>query len=84
MEASDGLIRGNVDSLVKVIQALEDMGVELPGRLRTAPLALPLPATLDLVPVSRRPTALRPETVEAALGRPIPETGGAGLGRLSE
>jgi hypothetical protein len=29
METSDGLIRGNVDSLVKVIQALEDMGVEL-------------------------------------------------------
>jgi transcriptional regulator with XRE-family HTH domain len=31
MEASDGLIRGNVDSLVKVIQALEGMGVELIG-----------------------------------------------------
>jgi transcriptional regulator with XRE-family HTH domain len=29
METSGGLIRGNVDSLVKVIQALEDMGVEL-------------------------------------------------------
>ena len=29
METSDGLIRGNVDSLVKVIQALEQMGVEL-------------------------------------------------------
>jgi transcriptional regulator with XRE-family HTH domain len=31
MESSGGLIRGNVDSLVKVIQALEDMGVELIG-----------------------------------------------------
>jgi transcriptional regulator with XRE-family HTH domain len=31
METSGGLIRGNVDSLVKVIQALEDMGVELIG-----------------------------------------------------
>ena len=31
METSDGLIRGNVDSLVKVIQALEDMGIELIG-----------------------------------------------------
>jgi transcriptional regulator with XRE-family HTH domain len=31
METSDGLVRGNVDSLVKVIQALEDMGVELIG-----------------------------------------------------
>jgi transcriptional regulator with XRE-family HTH domain len=29
METSDGLVRGNVDSLVKVVQALEDMGVEL-------------------------------------------------------
>jgi transcriptional regulator with XRE-family HTH domain len=31
METSGGLIRGNVDSLVKVIKALEDMGVELIG-----------------------------------------------------
>ena len=31
METSDGLIRGNVDSLVKVIQALEEMGIELIG-----------------------------------------------------
>jgi transcriptional regulator with XRE-family HTH domain len=31
METSDGLIRGNVDSLVKVIQALEGMGIELIG-----------------------------------------------------
>ena len=31
METSDGLIRGNVDSLTKVVQALDDMGVELIG-----------------------------------------------------
>src|SRR5665213_2628121 len=31
MESSGGLIRGNIDSLVKVVQALEDMGVELIG-----------------------------------------------------
>src|ERR1039457_430117 len=31
METSGGLIRGNVDSLTKVVQALEDMGVELVG-----------------------------------------------------
>jgi hypothetical protein len=31
METSGGVIRGNVDSLVKVVQALEDMGVELIG-----------------------------------------------------
>ena len=31
METSGGLIRGNVDSLTKVVQALEDMGLELLG-----------------------------------------------------
>jgi transcriptional regulator with XRE-family HTH domain len=36
METSDGLIRGNVDSLVKIIQALEDMGVELIGEGKTS------------------------------------------------
>ncbi|HHM05942.1 MAG TPA: XRE family transcriptional regulator [Gammaproteobacteria bacterium] len=29
MEASDGVVRGNVDSLVKVVEALERAGVEL-------------------------------------------------------
>ena len=58
---------------------LDDVGVSLPGRLRTAPSAA-LPPTLDLVPVSRRPTTLLPETVETALGRPLPETGGDRLG----
>jgi predicted transcriptional regulator len=29
MEASEGLIRGNVDSLTKVVRALEDLGIEL-------------------------------------------------------
>ena len=31
METSGGMIRGNVDSMMKVIQALEAMGVELIG-----------------------------------------------------
>jgi predicted transcriptional regulator len=31
MEASDGVVRGMVDTLVKVIQALEEAGVELIG-----------------------------------------------------
>jgi transcriptional regulator with XRE-family HTH domain len=31
METSGGLVRGNVDSLVKVVQALEEMGIELIG-----------------------------------------------------
>lgn len=29
MEASDGLIRGNVDSLTKLVEALEGAGIEL-------------------------------------------------------
>jgi transcriptional regulator with XRE-family HTH domain len=29
MEASDGLVRGNVDSLVKLVKALADAGVDL-------------------------------------------------------
>lgn len=29
MEASDGVVRGNVDTLVKVIEALGEQGVEL-------------------------------------------------------
>ena len=31
MEASDGVIRGNVESLVKVIEALSAAGIELIG-----------------------------------------------------
>ncbi|HEY0302722.1 MAG TPA: helix-turn-helix domain-containing protein [Rhizomicrobium sp.] len=31
MEASDGVIRGNVDSLMKLIGALEALGIELIG-----------------------------------------------------
>jgi len=31
MEASGGLVRGNVTSLVKVVLALEDMGIEIIG-----------------------------------------------------
>lgn len=31
MEASDGVIRGNVESLMKVIQALNAAGIELIG-----------------------------------------------------
>ncbi len=29
MEASDGVVRGNVDSLVKLVNALHDAGIEL-------------------------------------------------------
>lgn len=31
MEASDGTIRGNIDSLTKVVEALEKEGIELIG-----------------------------------------------------
>src|SRR5215510_11619315 len=53
MEASDGVIRGNVDSLMKLIGALDKAGIELIGdnaisqgggrgiRLRTAPSSNP-------------------------------------------
>lgn len=56
MEASEGVIRGNVDSLMKLVQAFEDAGIELiaenaasPGggrgvRLRE-PRVAPTPAT---------------------------------------
>jgi transcriptional regulator with XRE-family HTH domain len=36
MEASEGVIRGNVDSLMKVIGALEAAGVELIGQGATS------------------------------------------------
>jgi hypothetical protein len=61
MEASDGVVRGNVDSLTKLVSALENAGVEFiregassPGggrgvRLREATVAAP-----PLVP-PRRP-----------------------------
>jgi predicted transcriptional regulator len=36
MEASDGVVRGVVDTLMKVIQALEEAGVELIGENQTS------------------------------------------------
>jgi transcriptional regulator with XRE-family HTH domain len=37
MEASDGLIRGNVDSLVRLIMALEQAGIQLIGEDEPSP-----------------------------------------------
>jgi transcriptional regulator with XRE-family HTH domain len=37
MEASEGLIRGNVDSLMKLIAALDTAGVELIGEGAASP-----------------------------------------------
>ena len=36
MEASDGVIRGNVDSLMKLVSALDSAGVELIGEGATS------------------------------------------------
>jgi len=37
MEASDGFIRGNVDSLVKLISGLDSAGIELIGETAVSP-----------------------------------------------
>lgn len=37
MEASDGVIRGNVDSLMKLIEALNRSGIELIGEGAASP-----------------------------------------------
>jgi transcriptional regulator with XRE-family HTH domain len=37
MEASDGVIRGNVDSLMKLIEALHQAGIELIGEGAASP-----------------------------------------------
>jgi GT2 family glycosyltransferase len=73
------LAREHFDAAVVLGRLLDILGVGLPGRRRAAH-ALPLSAMLDLVPVSRRPTRLARDTVEAALGRPLPDTGGDRLG----
>ncbi len=73
------LAREHFDAAVVLSRLLDTLGVRLPGRPRGAP-TLPLSATLDLVPVSRRPTRLAPATVEAVLGRQLPDTGGDRLG----
>ncbi|ESW90747.1 MULTISPECIES: helix-turn-helix transcriptional regulator [unclassified Mesorhizobium] len=36
MEASDGVVRGVVDTLMKVVQALDEAGVELIGENQTS------------------------------------------------
>jgi|ERR1022692_2863230 transcriptional regulator with XRE-family HTH domain len=36
MESSGGYVRGNVDSLMKVVRALEDLGIELIGEGSTS------------------------------------------------
>ena len=74
------LARECFDAHLVLGRLLDDVGVRIPGRSRGVP-ASALPATVDLVPVSRRPTVLASETVESILGRPLPDTGGDRLGR---
>jgi GT2 family glycosyltransferase len=75
-QAAFDVAREHFDADVVLGGMLETLGVNAPGRSRQGSLA----ATLDLVPLSRRPTTLKPETVTAVLDRPIPETGGDRLG----
>ena len=50
--------RASASTLIVVLgRLLDDVGVRIPGRSRGVP-ASALPATVDLVPVSRRPTVL--------------------------
>jgi transcriptional regulator with XRE-family HTH domain len=37
MEASEGVIRGNVDSLMKLVQAIDGLGIELIGEGAASP-----------------------------------------------
>jgi GT2 family glycosyltransferase len=74
------LAREHFDSDLVLGRLLDAVGVTSPVR---RPKTSALPATVDLTPVSRRPTVLAERTVEAALSRAIPETGGDALGRRS-
>jgi GT2 family glycosyltransferase len=77
-QAAFELAREQFDSDVVLTRLLETVGVTLPGkRVRTHAV----PATIDLAPISRRPTTLPSRTVEAVLSRPVPETGGDRLGQ---
>jgi GT2 family glycosyltransferase len=78
-QAAFDTAREHFDSEVVLGRLLDAVGVSLPVRRRGAPAGLPM--TVDLTPVSRRPTVLPDRTVEAALSRAIPETYGDQLGR---
>jgi GT2 family glycosyltransferase len=56
---------------------LSEVGEERAGRRGRLPRfgVEPFPASMDLEPVSRRPTRLDPETVEIVTGRPVPVLG---------
>jgi GT2 family glycosyltransferase len=76
-QAAFEVAREHFDANVVLGQMLETLGVTPPARRWNS---LALPAALDLVPISRRPTTLSDATVDAALARPVPETDGDRLG----
>jgi GT2 family glycosyltransferase len=71
------LAREHFDASVVLGSLLERVGVSLPARRPAVP---DLSATLALAPVSRRPTTLADDVVDAVLARPVPQTGGDRLG----
>jgi GT2 family glycosyltransferase len=64
------LAREYFDAAVVLGRLLETVGVSTTRQLRTGAL----PATLELIPLSRRPMTLPAATVRTLLTRPIPET----------
>jgi transcriptional regulator with XRE-family HTH domain len=71
MEASDGVIRGNVDSLMKLVSALENAGIELisPGGQSVAGgrgVRLREHVTKPIVKNTRQPKASSSRTLERA------------------
>jgi GT2 family glycosyltransferase len=77
-QAAFDTARQYFDSDVVLGSLLDTVGVSLPVRRQRAS---GLPMTVDLIPVSRRPTILSERTVEATLSRLIPDTFGDRLGR---
>jgi transcriptional regulator with XRE-family HTH domain len=71
MEASDGVIRGNVDSLMKLVSALENAGIELisPGGQSLAGgrgVRLREHVTKPMMKNTRQPKASSSRTLERA------------------
>jgi GT2 family glycosyltransferase len=77
-QAAFDAAREHFDSGVVLGRLLDAVGVVSPVRRRPE---AGIPATVDLTPVSRRPTVLPERTMEAALSRTIPDTCGDRLGR---
>ena len=76
-QAAFDLAREHFESGAVLGRMLDTLGVVPPARRRAAGVS----ATVDVVPVSRRPTVLPEQTIDTVLRRPIPETDGDRLGR---